>query len=158
MDNVETIALNAIQGLGSSQPAGGQFYLVFDKNGNCPNFFNYTGTLLDFNREMLKVTTGAQTHADAVEVLRKTMVGALRHGKTLIINVENLRPSFRVDYKADCLPEWVWDYQTLMNDCNKLVKEDENTDHMGGTPFHKNEGFALIVLAKYSDDEDVASF
>ena len=106
----------------------------------------------------MKVSSGSQSAEDALECLRKAMVGALRHGKTLVINVDNLRPNFRVDYKGDVLPEWVWDYQTLFNDAVKLVKEDENTDCMGSTPYHIIKTFALVILCTFTNDEDVASY
>ena len=60
MDNVETIALNKVQALGGAQAAAGeQFYLAFDKTGNVASILNYSGTLVDFDREVLKVQTGA---------------------------------------------------------------------------------------------------
>ena len=160
MDNVETIGLAKIQNLGTVQPDDGHFYLIFDKTGNCANFFNYTGTLVDFNKDIVKVQAGAQTEADALEVLRKAVVGAARHGKTLVVNFESLRPNFRAEYAGTDanLPEWVWNYQQLMTDINKLVRDNENTDHMGGTPFHMNKGFGIIILLNFISDDDVAKY
>ena len=130
MEDVQTIGLNQIQGLGSTQPDEARYYLVFDKTGNCGTFFNYSGNLLDFNKDMLKVSTGAQSHADALESIRKSMVNSMRHGHCLIVNTENLRPNFRVEYQGteETLPEWVWSYETLKNDYMKIVRPEENVD------------------------------
>ena len=48
----------------------GKHCIVFDKNGNCGTFFAYQAALIDFDKEVMKVTVGSQTKEEALEKLR----------------------------------------------------------------------------------------
>ena len=134
---------------------------MFDKTGNCDKFFTYYTKLIEFQKEMLKVTVGEQIEADALELIRKKMVGSLLHGKTLVIFVDSLRPNFKEDYHGteQTLPEWVFDYQKLKQNFIKIVNDEENYDDNGNKGyFARNPSFAMIILAKYKNEDDIAEF
>ena len=124
--------------------------LVFDKSGNCPTFFNYVANMVDFNKVMIKQQIGQSTKEDSIEVVRKALVGSMLHGKCMVINVDNLRPSFRNDYTSGELPEEAFNFEEWRKDENylKVVKEEENVSTMGSKNcYSMGASFTMIILA-----------
>ncbi len=75
-----------------------KYCVIFDKTdeNQCASFFTYKGTLVDFHKEMLAVTVlNSKNKAEALETLRSGLVGSMRNGDTLVINVGELNPDFK---------------------------------------------------------------
>ena len=83
----------------------------------------------------MKVGIEMQTKEEAIEVLRKKLVGASRVNKKLIINIDKLVPDFKGEFTSTAEnfdSNLVFDRATWKDtDAHKkIVREDENYDHM----------------------------
>ena len=110
---------------------------------------------------MLKHQTAKITKGEALEELRKRLVGSMLHGKALVINVDNLRPSFRVDYASSEFPDTVFNFDEWRKHENyiQVVKDEENVNIYGlEGAFYMDTKFTIMFLATYKSDEDIADF
>ena len=110
----------------------GKYCVIFDKNGNVPVFFKHKHTIRPFHKEVLSVIAGQITKVGALEELRNGLVHSMRVGDTFAINLGNLSPDFKTEWKDDELwpiddiadfDEWREDEKYM-----KIVKEEENKD------------------------------
>lgn len=88
------------------------YCFIQDYNGVAVDFYQYKGRLLDYHKEKIKVTLGAQTQEECIEVLRKNIVAAMRNGQTLAINLGNIKFDFTKEFNDEqWLPtEKIFDY------------------------------------------------
>ena len=68
----------------------GKYVIIFDKTEQADKFFQYRGTLKDFDSEVLNVRLGIKTKEEALEVLRKGIVFSMRLGDNFVINMGKL--------------------------------------------------------------------
>ena len=76
----------------------GKYCMIFDKTGTCSTFFTYKGTLREFHKSVIGVTTGSKTKDEALENLRSGLVESMRNGDTLVIDVSELSPDFKNEW------------------------------------------------------------
>ena len=58
MDSVETLKLNQLAKVSDKALDAKKNGLIFDKQGNCATFFQYSASLIDFDKEKMKVDAG----------------------------------------------------------------------------------------------------
>ena len=139
-------------------------YCVFFDNtgGNVATFFSYKGHLVDFNKEMMKVETGNKSVADACEVLRTSVIGGMRNGTCVALNMDNYMPDFKNEYnKPDGCELWdtdvVFDFSTFRADeeiYKKIMKKEEDVDMMGNKwCFSIMKDFQMCLLYSYKNED-----
>ena len=139
---------------------GGRYCIVFDKNENANVFFTYKGTMREANKLAVQVAIGHKTQEEALDVLRKAVVYAMRIGDMLAINCDNLNLNFKeVWTHPEILPmdeitefdEWREDDAYM-----KIVKPEENVDLIGNKKCYVlNPNFTVVFLYRYTSDEDM---
>merc|ERR1712086_110944 len=148
----EDVALGQLATVGKGLVEDKKYAILKLSNPSAATFVNYQQgiTCWDFNKEILKVTIGQQTEADAVENLRAQVVKSMRFGKFLWINVDNLSPNMVCNTTDNWPANKVWNYAEWDQDENNrsILKDGEDEDHMGGEGFHKLPTFAMAILCK----------
>ncbi len=71
-----------------------KYCILLDKTGSASVYFGNKATLKDFHKESIAVTLGRKSKSDALEVLRRGLIYAMKHGDTLCINVDKTIPDF----------------------------------------------------------------
>ena len=66
--------------------AQGKYVIINDKQGNVATFYNYKGTLVEFNKEVVRAALGAQSKEDCIERLRSSFLCAGRIGSKMLID------------------------------------------------------------------------
>merc|ERR1711924_23387 len=114
------------------------------------------------NKLVLKVETGKIDVPDALEKVRAEIVGAMLHGKSVVINLDTLRPNFTDKFfNEEVLPSWVWNYAELAKHENymKIVKDSENQSIMGDQGnYFRAKSFSLVILCRFSTDDDLNTY
>ena len=139
---------------------GGRYCVIFDKNENANVYFNYKGTMKEANKLSISVTIGYRTHEEALDVLRKGLVYAMRIGDVFAINCDNLNLDFKEKWShPEIFPlDEITDFDEWKDNENylKIVKPDENVDLIGNKKCYViNEKFTMVFLYKYTSDEDM---
>ena len=164
MDSLKTIGLKQIALLPKQLVTDEKYAIIFDKNGNCGTFFNYAGSVYEFNKEMLKVQMDKITKEQAIEEFRKQLVNCALFGKTLVVSVDILRPDFVTEWVGDAetLPATLFNFKEWRKEENhmQIVRKDENRSMMGDANNYcmATDGFTIIFLAAYKSDQDITDF
>ena len=112
-----------------------RYQLIFDSTANCEVFFSYKAHLVEVHKLQLAVTFGKKTKAEAIEEIRKQLVGTMRTGDRLVLHCGKLAIDFlnNFDGGPDNLP-WatIFNFKEWRKEENymKIVRPEENHDNM----------------------------
>ena len=155
MEGITTIPLGGVNGLGDKCAGEGTYAIIFDKTGNAGTFFNYSANYHEIHKEIMKVGMGSQTKDDVSEKLRQHVVGSVRHGSTLVLDVGKLSAEILAHQPAEANvwpADLIWNFAEWRKEENhmSIVKEDENKD-MQGNPnqYVLNPKFTIFILATW---------
>uniref|UniRef100_UPI0035C68DCE hypothetical protein n=1 Tax=Serratia quinivorans TaxID=137545 RepID=UPI0035C68DCE len=94
-----TVPLAKLMDIGAESKAEGKYTLVWDKTGNVATFMGYKASLIDFNKDVVKVGMGGMKPEDALDNLRKSLAKSACKGGICCINLDKTKPDFKGDYK-----------------------------------------------------------
>ncbi len=133
---------------------------MFDKTGNAEVFFRYKAHLLEVNKLSIGMTIGKTSKEEAVEVVRKGLVYAMRSGDRLVLYVGKTCPDFKTVLTSDVKnfpADAVFNFAEWRKEENykKIVREEEDQDLMGNKRCYMlNEKFTIVILAEDQGDEE----
>ena len=130
-----------------------KYSILLDKTAAASVYFGHKATLKDFHKETIAVTLGRKQKSDAMEVLRKGLIYAMKYGDTLCIHVDKTVPDFKSMWTSDEFPTAdIFNFEEFHKRVNylKVVSEEENIDIYGNKGMYvMHKDFRLVILATW---------
>ncbi len=81
-----------------------KYCILIDKTNAASVYFGHKATLKDFHKETIAVSLGKKYKSDAMEVLRRGLIYAMKYGDTLCIHVDKTVPDFKSMWTSQEFP------------------------------------------------------
>jgi hypothetical protein len=154
----DTIELTEIAKYLEDAQKEGKFVLVADMHGQCHSFMTYSDKWVpfEFGSQVKKCDIQkTQSHADASEAIRKSLVFHMNRGTHWTLHVEKMIPMFE-KYNGDNLPlkDFIFKREKLFSDYKTLLKPGEDKDLQGNAGmYNMHKDFNIVMLADAKDED-----